>query len=1219
MSRAVPGPQRYQRSSGPPTGPLPPTGLVSSQGSQPPARPELSDAALVSRSWGMALATLVSRITGFARIVLLAAILGAALSSAFTVANQLPNLVAALVLEATFTAIFVPVLARAEQDDADRGAAFVRRLVTLATTVLLGTTLLSVTAAPLLVRLMLGRDPQVNEPLTVAFAYLLLPQVIFYGLSSVFMAILNTRNVFGPPAWAPVLNNVVAIVTLGAYLAAPGQLSVDPVQMGNAKLLILGIGTTLGVVAQTAVLVVAVRRHRISLRPLWGIDDRLKRFGTMAAAMVFYVLISQVGLIVTNQIASTAAASGPAIYNYTWLVLMLPYGMIGVTVLTVVMPRLSRNAAADDTGAVLADLSLATRLTMITLIPTVAFMTVGGSAMGSALFAYGRFGDVDAGHLGAAIAMSAFTLLPYAVVLLQLRVFYAREQPWIPIAIIVVITIVKIAASLLAPHLTDNPDLVAGYLGLANGLGFLAGAVAGYFLLRNALRAGGGHLLGVAEVRTILVTATASLLAGLIAYLVDVLLGLQRLTAYFGGAGSLLRLFVLAVIMAPIVAVVMIRAQVPEAQAAQAKIRGWLGGKAAPAPPPSGRSADVAAAKVGGRDPLLRPGIVTYPERRIPAAPAGYPAAEALRGGRPGESTGEGLRRGAEMNDGSSDNASVRAVPDSPSSAGPTPHRADDFHPDVPTDLQVPAAEPATPINGEPELETTAFGSGGPLPDDAAPAAPSGEQHLVPGAGIARGRYRLLVFHGGAPHLQFWQALDTALNRQVALTFVDPAGDLPDNQIREILARTMKLSRIDKLGIARILDVVHTGTGGLVVSEWVRGGSLQEVADTSPSAAGASRAMQTLAAAAEAAHHAGVALSIDHPGRVRVSIEGDVVLAFPATMPDISPEDDIRGIGAALYALLVNRWPLPESGEPSGMAPAPRDSAGHILDPSSIDEDIPFQISAAATHSIQLDGGIRSAATLLNLLQQATVVADRTELLAPINDDAPPPAPARTERARPADEDAEQARLRRRRAITIGVGAGAAVLVVALLVLASVLSKMFSDVTGLDKDQLGLNGPSTSSSSGAAAGSIIKPVSATVYSPGGEADNPASAALAIDGSPGTAWETDIYHDPVPFPGFKSGVGLLLQLPQPTVVGAVNVDLASSGTKIQIRSSATATPGKLDDTKVLSQPTPMHPGHNTIPVNAASPTQYVLVWISTLGTENGVSRASLSEVTVQAKS
>jgi putative peptidoglycan lipid II flippase len=1206
-----PAPLR-KRSPGPPTGPLPPTGHVPSQSTSPQPRPELSDAALVSRSWGMALATLVSRITGFARIVLLAAILGAALSSAFTVANQLPNLVAALVLEATFTAIFVPVLARAEKDDADGGTAFVRRLVTLATTVLLGTTLLSVAAAPLLVQLMLGRSPQVNEPLTIAFAYLLLPQVIFYGLSSVFMAILNTRNVFGPPAWAPVVNNVVALGTLGAYLAAPGQLSVDPVQMGNAKLLVLGIGTTLGVFTQTAVLLVAIRRRRISLRPLWGIDDRLKRFGAMAAAMVFYVLISQIGLVVTNQIASTAAASGPAIYNYTWLVLMLPYGMIGVTVLTVVMPRLSRNAAADDTDAVLADLSLATRLTMITLIPTVAFMTVGGSAMGSALFAYGHFGDVDAGHLGAAIAMSAFTLLPYAVVLLQLRVFYAREQPWIPIAIIVVITVVKIAASLVAPHLTDNPDLVAGYLGLANGLGFVAGAIAGYFLLRNALRPRGGHLLGVAEVRTILVTATASLLAGLVAYLVDVLMGMQRLTAYGGGAGSLLRLLVLALIMAPIVAVVMVRAQVPEAVAALAVFRRWIGakparGKAAPpAPPrvppvgapapPSSRSARVPAPLPEGSDQLLRSGIVTYPEQRNSSAGAGHQVRESLGRGYPTHPTGEGMGRGPGMTDGPSDSAAPSAVSDPASTPA-----ANDFQPDVPPDLHVGTV--ASGGSSDPDLETTAFGARDPIEFDTSSspgsdsAAALDDQQLVPGASIARGRYRLLVFHGGAPHTQFWQALDTALNRQVALTFVDPDGTLPDEQLREILARTMRLSRIDKIGIARILDVVHTGTGGLVVTEWVRGGSLQE----------------------EAAHHAGVALSIDHPSRVRVSIEGDVVLAFPATMPDISPDDDIRGIGAALYALLVNRWPLPESGAPSGMAQAPRDSAGQPLEPSAIDGDIPFQISAAATHSLQGDGGIRSAATLLNLLQQATVVADRTELLAPIGDDALPPTPPRPARARTPDIDEAQARARRRRVIMFWFGGGAAVILVAILVLASVITRMFGDVSGLDKDQLGLNGPSTSSSAGAAAGSIVKPVTATVYSPGGEPDNPGQAEQAIDGNPATSWDTDTYHDAVPFPGFKSGIGLLLQLPQPTVVGAVNVDVPSTGTKIQIRSSATATPGKLEDTIALTHPVSVHPGHNSIPVNASSPTSYVLVWIPTMGTTNGASRTGLSEVTVQAKS
>lgn len=1221
--RRVPPPAHRPRQplAPPPTAPQPPV--------TPQQRPELSDAAVVSRSWGMAFATLVSRLTGFARIVLLAAILGAALSSAFSVANQLPNLVAALVLEATFTAIFVPVLARAEQDDADGGAKFVRRLVTLATTLLLVTTLLSVAAAPLLVRLMLGRQPQVNEPLTTAFAYLLLPQVIFYGLSSVFMAVLNTRNVFGPPAWAPVVNNVVAIATLGAYLAVPGELSVDPVRMGNAKLLVLGVGTTLGVVAQTAVLLVAVRRQRISLRPLWGIDDRLKRFGAMAAAMVFYVLISQLGLVVGNQIASAAAASGPAIYNYTWLVLMLPFGMIGVTVLTVVMPRLSRNAAAEDTGAVLADLSLATRLTMITLIPIVGFMTVGGPAIGSALFAYGRFGGIDAGYLGVAISLSAFTLIPYSIVLLQLRVFYAREQPWIPIVIIVVITTVKIVASLLAPHLTDESQLVAGYLGLANGLGFLAGAVVGYFLLRNALRPARGHLVGAAEVRTVLVTLTGSLLAGLIAHVVDQLMGLESLTTHGGGAGSLLRLFVLAVIMAPIIAAVMLRGGVPEAHAAAAACRRWLGGGTV------GGAGKLAPGRAARSDQLPGRGAVPYPEQRNSPTPGRHPVSESIRRGPPPHVARTEIGKGPEVTEGPSHSTSSKAA----SEAEPSQQSPDDFQPDIPPDRQVgtvSAAPPPGPANGdlagglahEPahhaaEPDPVEFGAPFETPPAAPgePPAPADDVQLVPGASIAGGRYRLLVFHGGAPALQFWQALDTALDRQVALTFVDPGGKLGEAATREILSRTLRLSQIDKPGIARVLDVVNTGTHGLVVAEWIRGGSLQEVANTSPSAVGAARAMQTLAAAAEAAHHAGVALSIDHPSRVRVSIEGDVVLAFPASMPNATPDADIRGIGAALYALLVNRWPLPESGVRSGLAPADRDPAGQPVEPRMIDRDIPFQISAAAAHSLKGDGAIRSAATLLNLLQQATAVADRTDLLSPIDEEGPPAA--RPDAVRTPGPIDEEARLRRRRNVMIGVGAGIAVIVVALLVLASVLGRIFGDLGGgLDKDQLGLNAPSSSSSaesSPAPSGSTVKPTRATVFSPGGEADNPSQAGQAIDGNPATLWATDIYTDAAPFPSFKDGVGLLLQLPQPTTVGAVSVDITSTGTKIQIRSAPTSNPAKLEDTTALTQPTSVRPGHNSIPVNASAPTSNLLVWISTLGTTDGKSEAGISEITVQAAS
>jgi putative peptidoglycan lipid II flippase len=413
-----------------------------------------------------------------------------------------------------------------------------------------------------------------------------------------------------------------------------------------------------------------------------------------------------------------------------------------------------------------------------------------------------------------------------------------------------------------------------------------------------------------------------------------------------------------------------------------------------------------------------------------------------------------------------------------------------------------------------------------------------------------------------------------------------------------------------------VLDVTSTGSGGLVVAEWIRGGSLAEVAETSPSPIGGARAIQSLAAVAEAAHRSGVALSIDHPSRVRVSIEGDVALAFPATLPDATPEDDIRGIGAALYALLINRWPLAESGVRSGLAPAELDAAGQPIEPRAVDRDIPFQISAAAARAVQEGGGIRSAPTLLNLLQQATAIADRTELIAPVDEpEMPPPT-----RFRGAAADDPESAARRRKGLMVGLGVGGAILVIALIVLASVLSRIFGDVgSGLGGDQLGLNAPTTSADAGGSTGKLVKPVRATVFSPGGEADAPTEAGKAIDGNPSTVWPIDTYTDPVPFPNFKSGVGLILQLPQPTKLSEVTIDLNSTGTAVQIRSAQTATPASLDDTTVMVPATTLKPGSNTIKVDNAAPTSNVLVWVSTLGHVDGKSRSDIAEITLKGAS
>ena len=286
--------------------------------------------------------------------------------------------------------------------------------------------------------------------------------------------------------------------------------------------------------------------------------------------------------------------------------------------------------------------------------------------------------------------------------------------------------------------------------------------------------------------------------------------------------------------------------------------------------------------------------------------------------------------------------------------------------------------------------------------------------------------------------------------------------------------------------------------------------------------------------------------------------------------------------------------------------------------PPSSTATFPFQISAVAVRAVQEDGGIRSASTLLNLLQQATAVADRTEVLGPIDDLQPPATPRR-----PAARE-NGIFGHRRRNLIIGLSAGAAIIVVALLVLASVVKGIFGNLGGgLNNDKLGLNTPTSSSSSSQAssapAGSVVKPTKATVFSPDGDADNPGQAGLAIDGDPTTSWQTDVYTDPVPFPSFKKGEGLMLQLPNPTVVGAVTIDTPSSGTKVEIRSASSPSPGRLEDTKVLVPATTLKPGHNVIKVSSSSSTSNLLVWISTLGTTDGKSRAEIAEITVQAAS
>lgn len=1222
---------------------------------------ENTNARLLRDSGSIAIATLISRITGFGKQLLLAAVLGPAIASAFTSASLIPNMITELVLGAVLTAMVVPTLVRAEKEDPDGGSAFVRRLVTAAFVVLLGATLLATAAAPLLAtHVFVSADGKVNTQLTTALTFLLLPAILFYGMSALFTAILNTRQVFKPGAWAPVLNNVVVLVVLGLYAVTPGEITLDPVRMSDPKLLVLGIGVTLGVFTQAATLLPAIRREGIDLRPLWGVDTRLKQFGMMGAAIILYVLISQVGLVFANHIASTADEAGPAIYSLAWLLLQLPYGVLGVTVLTAIMPRLSRNAAEGDTPAVVDDLSVATRLTMIALVPVVTFLTLAGPQLGEALFGYARFTG-DAERLGYAVSWSAFALIPYALVLIHLRVFYAREQAWTPTWIILGITAVKIAFSALAPVIADNSDQVVIVLGVATGLGFTAGAIIGGYLLHRSL----GDLRMANVGRTVTRVVLASIAGGAVMLIVDKVLGLERLSESMGGPGSLIRVTITAIVMFATAFGLMRLAGIPEIVAITVAISRRLG-ITPPAPDLDldGPVEDQYATQVFRRpDPYMYSGFDPYLDSqatmvlpvirpdavdRTGRGEFPYPVRQRSTSGEfAGSSTyqGEGGTR-------VSDDAAVGGVPaadpsapkvgglstdhppaaENPSDPEHTNEEAvgtpstDGQHGPRETSRQAPPRDPMydTGMIPIPQLPPTA-------PETTASRRTPRGPKLIPGASVAGGRYRLLASHGGARGLKFWQALDIKLDREVALTFVDADQKATDNSGHDgpqaILSRTLRLGRINSPGLARVLDVVRGSSGGIVVAEWTPGRSLREMAETVPSPIGAARAIRALASAAELAHRSGGSLSIDHPDRVRISASGDAVLAFPGTLSDSDAQSDVRGLGAMLYALITARWPIRSGGltgtaaTVGGLRLADFGPDGTPMEPRQIRPEVPFEISAVAVRSLESNKGVRTAATVQHVLEQASVVDQKTDFI---------PVLRLGQRAQPVNTDdsladpellaAERERSQRMMWIMVGLGILAA-LVVGIVIwwMVSVFAPGASEAPLDEQRNIGLTTnslPSPTTPAGAipgnqaSEGGVPVPVTgATVFSPEGTPDNVSGVGAVLDNDPATVWRSDQYFQQ--FPALKKGVGLLATLPSPAKLTNVSITSPSPGTSVEIRTSPTNSP-TLDQTQLIGT-AQLADGVTEIPVSADQSARYVLVWITGLGRSGNQFQTTIADL------
>src|SRR5579859_1019314 len=489
-----PTPSGAPPSGAPPRAPGGPGGLP---GGPRPARPTGARAAprssLIRSGAGMAVGTLVSRGTGFLRTLVLVYAIGiSALNNAYNNANTLPNTVYYLMLGGIFTSVVVPLLVRAAKRDPDHGEAYAQRMFTLGAVSLLVVTVVATLAAGPLVELYAptihgppGSPLAAEHHLMVVWAYFFIPQIFFYGMSSLIGAILNTRGRFAAPMWTPVINNLVVIVVGGLYVVTVG-LHKDPQSISPAGVQLLGIGTTLGVVAQTAALFPSLRGAGFRWRPTLGFrPGEVTEMRRMAAWMSVYVVSQWAGNLIVQIVANAASPglNGYSAYSIAWQLFQLPYAIVGISVITALLPRMSEHASARRYSLVRDDFSIGVRLASVIVVPAALYLGLLGGPLAELLFSYGSSADpAHARYIGEVFGLFSLGLVPYMLTQLQLRVFYSFQDSRTAAFVGLLTMGVSIAADYVALSMLPRPDVVAG-LAVAYGIANLAGAIAGWALL----------------------------------------------------------------------------------------------------------------------------------------------------------------------------------------------------------------------------------------------------------------------------------------------------------------------------------------------------------------------------------------------------------------------------------------------------------------------------------------------------------------------------------------------------------------------------------------------------------------------------------------------------------------------------------------------------------------------------------------------------------------
>lgn len=465
--------------------------------------------------------TLVSRLTGFLRTVILVSAIGAVgsrVGDGFATATQLPNNIFAIISTGLLTAVIVPQIVRASAD-ADGGRGFVSKLFTLGTVVLLATTAIAVVIAPWLVALYAPDYPPDQLALTTAFAYWCMPQILFYGLYALFGEALNARGIFGPYTWAPVVNNVVSIIGFGVFLVLFGGPVTAVADWTPGMIALLGGTATLGIAIQAGMLLLYWRRTGLYVRPdfRWrGVG--LGQMGRLAGWTFLMVIAGQIAGLVQSRVLSAASGAGVAAQatQNAWLLFMLPYSIIVLSIGTPYFTRLSNHAAAGRGDEVRADILSSIRiLGLFTIVATAALAAAAIPA--SRIFTDNGPHAVEAGLV---LLCYLVSLVPLAVLFVVQRTFYAYDDTRTPF-FFTLLQASLAAIGAIVSGVTLPPELLGVGVALTQSFATVIQVIVATWLLQRKI----GRIGTALWVRSLVRFAVAGIPAGLAGWGTFLLLG----------------------------------------------------------------------------------------------------------------------------------------------------------------------------------------------------------------------------------------------------------------------------------------------------------------------------------------------------------------------------------------------------------------------------------------------------------------------------------------------------------------------------------------------------------------------------------------------------------------------------------------------------------------------------------------------------------------------